>query len=598
MFLRCFITALFLLFFADVLMAQDGPPAILTEGWWGPGGYFSPVKLPLYILIFVIWTGWASWMNADQERLNKQNRETMNAVYLVLYAGIGTVMFFVPIFWAAFPVTVLLCVVPVLVYVVQRNKTVPPHEMVLTPEHLHFLLAALMNKIGVKMKVKQRQVYQIGPPIELESTGRNIDPKVLQGRLILARNAPGYNLFREHLYDAVKSRATSMMFDFTPERTAIRHLVDGVWLDLEPLPRVIDKNKNKDPMEEMLESAKILIGANPADRRSRQGGTFRIFIGAGKKKTKYDVDFITQGTKTGEAVMVQFTASKVPFKDLTALGMRDEVQNKLKAQLNTQQGLFIVSAPPANGLRSSIDIFMRSSDRFTRDVINVEDVMTQSEEIENVIPGLYDSSKGETPMKVLPDILFKEPHCLLVRDMSNPEVLKLCCQEVDKQRLFITMIRAKDAVEAILHLLSYGVPPQEIVKKLNSAICQRLIRKLCPECKEPYQPAPQLLQQLGLRQNQVKEFYRKRTPLPTEAEERKRGVCPRCNGVGYYGRTAMFELLVLSDAVRELILANPNPQLIRQQFVKEGQTGFMYEGINLLINGETTVEEFSRIMKM
>lgn len=575
-------------------MAQGGD--ILTEGWWGPGGYFSPIKLPLYILIFLCWAGWASWLNSDQERLHKENRETLNFVYFFLYGGIGTGVFFVPIFWAAFPVTVLLCIVPVLVYVVQRNKTVPPHEMVLTPEHLFFLFAAVMNKIGVKIKVKQRQVYQVGSPIELESAGRNIDSKTRQGRLILARNAPGYNLLREQLYDALQSRAMSMMLDFTPERTAIRHQVDGVWLDLEPLQRVIDKNRNKDPMEEMLESAKILVGANPADRRSRQGGTFNALLGAGKKKTKYEVEFVTQGTKTGEAAMLQFTAAKVPFKDLSALGMRSELQDKLKAHINAPKGLFIIAAPPANGLRSSVDIFLRSSDRFTRDVVNVEDVITPTEEIENVIPARYDSTKGETPMKVLPEVLFKEPHALFVRDMSNPEVFQLCCQEVDKPRLFMTMVRAKDGVETILKFLTI-IPPQEYISKLSGVICQRLIRKLCPECKEPYQPAPQLLQQLGLHPNQVKEFYRKRTPLP-EPEERKRGICPHCNGIGYRGRTALFELLTLSDSVRELVLSNPNPQLIRQQFIKEGQTGFMYEGINLLIHGETTVEELSRVMKM
>ena len=570
---------------------------ILQDGWWGPGGYFSPIKIALFILVFFCWTGCASWVNADQERLKKEGRETLNFVFLFLFLGLGGALFFVPIFWVSFSCVFLLWLVPTMVYVVKRNAPLPPHQKVLTGEHLYFLFAVAMNKIGVKITVKQRMGYESGPGIEMEAIGRNIDPKVLQGRLILARNSPGYNDFRQAVYDAITYNATSLMFDFTPERTAVRHQVDGVWLDLAPIPRVIEKGKTKDAMEELLEAAKILVGANPADRRSRQGGSFIAALGHGKKKTKFEAEFLSQGTKTGEAVMIQFSRSKVPFKDLTQLGVRPEVQPKIMANLNARQGIFVVAAPPANGLRSTMDVFSRVCDRFTRDVVNIEDSSAPSEPIENIILAQYDSTKGETPMKVLPDILFKEPHCLIVRDMSNLEVMNLCCKEVDQNRLFITMIRAKDGVEAILRFLALKTPPQQFISKLNAVVSQRLIRKLCPDCKEPYQPAPQLLQQLGLRPDQVKELYRTRTPLP-EHEEKKRGICETCNGIGYRGRTALFELIEISDSFRELVLSNPNPAILRQQLVKERQSSFAQEGIYLLMKGETTVEEFSRVMKM
>lgn len=572
----------------------SGGGEILQRGWWGPGGYISPTKLGLYILVFFIWVFCASWMNSDMERLDNKQREAYNLGYVVAYLVFGLGLMFIPIFIAVFPLVCLLVIIPPIIYVVQRNKPLPPHEKVLTGEHLFYLFATMMNKLGMKIKVKPRLSYEQGPPIQLEASGKNIDANVLKGRLILARNAPGYNEFREHLYDAITNDATSMMFDFTPERTAIRHQVDGVWLDLVPIPRTVEKGKTKDKMEEMLESAKMLVGVNPADRRSRQGGMFSAVLG---KKNRYDVDFLSQGTQTGEAAMLQFTAKKVPFQTMESLGMRPETVTKALAQINSKKGIFIISAPPANGLRSSMDVFCRCCDRFTRDVVNVEDIMSESEKIENIVYAPYDSSKGETPMTVLPDVIFKEPGALIVRDMTALNTLEYCCNEVDHDRLFITMIRAKDGVEAIFKFLTTKIQPQTFLTRLNGVICQRLIRKLCPDCKEPYQPAPQLLQQLGLRPDQVKEFYRTRTPLP-EPEEKKRGICPTCNGIGYRGRTALFELIELNDAIREIILSNPNPAAIRQQLVKQGQTGFLYEGIHLLLKGETTVEEFSRIMKI
>lgn len=581
--------------------SSDTPPAgpkpgsaILTNGWWGPGGYVSPTKLGLYIFVFFIWAFSGSWMNADMERLNNPERETRNIIYLGMNAFLGGALFFVPIFWVAFPALFLMAVVPTMVYVTNRNKNLPPHEKVLTGEHLFFVFATALNRIGFKIKVKKRLSYQDGPPVELEALGKNIDPSILKGRSILARNSPGYNALRQAIYDALMSNATELMFDFTPEQTTVRHQVDGVWLSLAPIPRVIEKGKTKDNMEELLEAAKILVGVNPGDRRSRQSG---LFLAAIRKKTKYEAEFFSQGTKTGEAAVIRFTAKKVPFKSLEELGVRPEIQPKILGQLNAPQGIFIVSAPAANGLRSSMDVFCRVCDRFTRDIVNVEDTANPTEIIENIVLATYDSTRGETPMTALPDVVFKEPHALIVKDMMSLPTLEFCCSEVDKQRLFITMNRAKDGIEAIFQYLALKIPPQTFLSKLNGVVCQRLIRKLCPDCKEPYQPAPQLLQQLGLRPDQVKEFYRTRTPLP-EPEEKKRGVCETCNGIGYRGRTGLFELIEINDSIRELILAHPNPTTIRQQLAKQGQTGFLYEGVLLLLKGETTVEEFSRVMKM
>ena len=573
---------------------------VMANGWWGPGGYFSTIKLLLFVFAFLFWVQATGWMNADMERLKRADREGPNLFNFGLFAVLAPpLMLFVAAswaFWVVFPVLFLASFINCMVYVTTRNAKLPPHEKVLTGEHIEFCYATLMNRIGVKVKVKKRRIYEVGAPIDLEASGKNVKAQDLQGRLVLARNQPGYNDFRQHLFDALAVNATHIMFEFTPQQTVIKHQIDGVWLSLPPFPRIIDKGRTKDAMEEMLEAAKILVGVNPADRRSRQVGTFVAVV---RKKTKYDAEFLSQGTPTGEAVMVQFIAKKVPFKSLDELGMRPELQKQFLEHLNGKQGLFIASAPPANGLRSSMDVFSRNCDRFTRDVVNVEDVQNPTEVIENVVLAKYDSAKGETPLTVLPDVVFKEPHALIVKDMSRRDVLEYCLEEVDSPRLFFTTIRAKDGVDAIFKFLATKVSPQELLPRVSGTMSQRLIRKLCPDCKESYQPAPQLLQQLGLRQEQVKEFFRVRTPLPDPYQEKKRGTCETCSGIGYKGRTALFELIHMTDDIRAFIASNlNNPGAIRQMIAKTGQTGFFHEGIRLLMNGDTTVEELSRVMKL
>ena len=201
-------------------------------------------------------------------------------------------------------------------------------------------------------------------------------------------------------------------------------------------------------------------------------------------------------------------------------------------------------------------------------------------------------------MKTLPDLLFRGIAVLFVRDMSAPETVKTCCEALQHDdRLFITMVRAKEGVETLKRFLSVNFSAQQIVPYLNSVICQRLIRKLCADCKEAYIPDPKVLQQLRLNPNQVQQLFRKRTPLPPH-EEAKRGICMTCHGVGYFGRTALFELLMVSEAVKALLLANAEPATIRQQFNKEGQQTFLHEGIRLLLKGDTDIDELSRVLKI
>jgi type II secretory ATPase GspE/PulE/Tfp pilus assembly ATPase PilB-like protein len=582
---------------------------ILKTGWWGPGGYFSPIKLLLYIILFLIWGACTSWINADQERLRREKREVFNLVLLLLYGVVGMAIFFIPLFWVAFSLTALICFVPTLTYVVIRNQKLPPGDKVLTREHLWFLFATVMGKIGVKIQHGQRLEYTVGPPVELEPLGKGVDPQILHARQILARNAAGYNLLRDTLYDAVQSRATAIRFDFSPEETKHWHLVDGVWLELVPVPRKLGRSRDLDIYEEMQDAAKKLIGGNPEDRRSKQGGKFKAAIGNPKKKSKmrkFEVDYMSQGTPTGEAAMFQLHAQTVSFKTLDEIGVRAEMQTKMLQQINLHadqpiyghKGFVLVSAPPAHGLRSTMSVFSHVCDRFTRDVANIEDVNGASEPVENVIRGMYDSSKGETPDKQLADLLFRGIAVLFVRDMSSPGTIKICCDELQNDaRLFLTMIRAKDGVETLQRFLAVGFPAQQVVPYINSTICQRLIRVLCPECKEAYEPDPKTLQQLRLNPSQVQQLFRKRTPLPPH-EEARRGICHKCHGVGYFGRTALFELLTISDETKALLLAKANPATLRQQFNKEGQQTFLHEGIRLLLKGETSIEELSRVLKM
>lgn len=554
----------------------------LQEGWYGTGGYFSLVKIIILLVGFWIWVYMIDWMNRDAEVLQLPSRPVWNCIncgLLLLVGGFGT-MLLIPVFWIGLGASVVCFWAPLITYAVIRNKPLPPHERVLTPDHIYF-------SVGRMLRIKTtppKAAYELGPPVALKASQKDLSQVDLDARTLLARNHPGFNQYRLILANAIFQRATGVMFDYTETDCQVRFQIDGVWHLAQTLLR--------EQADTMLESAKILVGVNPNERRKRQHGMFVAIV---EKKNNYETEFASQGVPTGEKVLVQFQITKVPFNTAADLGLVDPELAKVQSALALPEGVFLVSAPLANGLRSSTNVFLRIADRYVRDFVTVEDEQNKYQIIENLPTTFYDSAKGETPMNVLKDVFFKEPQVLVLRDMVDKETLELCCNETENSRLIITTARGKDCAEAIFKLLSLGVSPQLLASKLATVTCQRLIRKLCPSCKEAFQPPPAMLQKLGIRPGTVENLYRVRS-APQEGE--KQIPCTKCNDIGYYGRTAMFEVLEMNDTFRKVILASKSVEQLQKGLQQAGHKGFVPSGMALVANGTTSIEELTRILKM
>jgi type II secretory ATPase GspE/PulE/Tfp pilus assembly ATPase PilB-like protein len=300
----------------------------------------------------------------------------------------------------------------------------------------------------------------------------------------------------------------------------------------------------------------------------------------------------TTGTQTGERVLIQIEGKKARFPGLDSIGMRTKMQEQLKELFGLEQGFILISAMPGQGLRTSTDVMLRSADRFTREFAAVEDESQPYPAIENIPVTKYKSAAGETPMTVLPNLFHQEPNVVVIRDLCDAETIGRVLEELSTRgRLFISTVRAVDSVDAIYRVLAMKVPPSDLAKGLTAVFNLRLVRKLCEHCKEPYAPPPQTLQQLGIPPGRVQAFYRPHQP--TEQE----GPCPVCGGVGYLGRTAIFELLVLDETVRKALVGGAKPDQLRQVARKAGFRGLQEEGIVLVVKGTTSLQELVRVMK-
>jgi type II secretory ATPase GspE/PulE/Tfp pilus assembly ATPase PilB-like protein len=312
----------------------------------------------------------------------------------------------------------------------------------------------------------------------------------------------------------------------------------------------------------------------------------------------------SQGVQTGERVLLTLTIPKEKkFKTLEDLGMREKQRERLLKLMAAEKGLFVFSSLPGGGLTTTSTIALGTTDRLLRDFLSIEDAKRRNPDVENIDPTTYDAAAGERPMTKLPSLLRREPDAVVVMDLVEKETLEFVIQQVDKNGiLFFTGINAKEASEALLRLLAtYKTPAQEVAPILVGVIYTRLIRKLCPKCKEPFQPAPQLLQKLGIPPDRVTQWYRERQPPGPDATEKekkeKSEPCKKCGGIGYFGRTGIFEIQEVNDQVREAILKQPKVEVIRKVARATGNPTLQEEGLILVAQGVTSLEELQRVLK-
>jgi type II secretory ATPase GspE/PulE/Tfp pilus assembly ATPase PilB-like protein len=440
-----------------------------------------------------------------------------------------------------------------------------------------------------KQEEVQKLPHEYFPPINFTPAGP--DNATQQGTLIQLRQSPFFTFTMALLAETVARRSDLAMLDYTRDAVSRRIFVDGFPYELQP--------QDRQTGDGMLACLKKLANLNPTERRAKQEGRFTAECLGGK----YNVFLTTQGVPTGERVVIKFAPKKFPFATLEDIGMRDKMRDQFKSIINRPEGLVVFSAPPSGGLTTLWKVGLEAADRFVRDFVLIEDKASTDEEIININSNKFDAAAGETPMTILPKILLKQPDTLVVPELMTPETAELMCKQInDEHKMAITRVQARDAVEALLRVMqTYKIPAADYAKALTMVVNQRLIRKLC-DCKQPYAPPPQLLQKLGIPPGRVQQFFREWQPPPPPPPDQKGKVeepqiCRKCGGIGYYGRTAIIELLEVNDAMRDAIVKSPQPEVLRQVARQAGCRTIQEEGVLLVVKGTVSLTELQRVLK-
>ncbi len=444
-------------------------------------------------------------------------------------------------------------------------------------------------------KTQQSQIDTSGqieiPPLEIKPHGIGRDEAT--GLMIASKQLPGYPIALVVLANAINGRADRILIDYSAQGAVLRYRVDGIWETLPAMDRV--------SADSALVVYKKILGLNPTERRQRQDGSFATSF----REIDWIFTFMSVGVPSGERVLFSIDRKKPLLKTLGDLGMRDGMQEQFRGLMNGNQGVVVISAPASHGLPTTWRIALENADKFVRDWVSIENKKEAEPELINVTQYLYEPGIPPTPEEVFNKVRLKQPDVFVMPSLVSSEIVESLLFQINTEhKHVVTRVVATDAIDAVIQILSaYPSHARGIVKVLQGVLNQRLIRRLCDNCKQPYQPTPQLRQKLGLPADRVPKLYNPTVPPPPEQRVDAKGnpiefeICKRCNGRGYLGRLAIFELLKIDDAMKQAIVKYASkPDELRAFAKQQNHLGFQEEGILACAMGVTSLQEIQRLL--
>jgi type II secretory ATPase GspE/PulE/Tfp pilus assembly ATPase PilB-like protein len=582
------------------LLATHATPLLAwSSGDRGPSFYISWWKLLLFWLLFLLWVKASAWVNQAGTRLSRTasfNYTMANLIFTLPFAACFAIFaFLLPIpgiagFAVSFSVLAIGYIVALVAFATKYNGLVLEGEKVFTSAHIKFWISNIGNRAAPEREVLH--AHEQGAQIDFAVTATE-NKGEQQALLISSRQSEGFVQAKGIIADAIDRRADRVLLDYTGQGVSRRYEIDGIWQEGEMGEREL--------LDPALASLKIICKLNPEDRRTRQESKFQLKY----NKKKYKAILSSQGTQTGERVVVALEGPKADLSTLASLGMRDKMSEQLLDVLRTP-GIVLISSMPHGGLTTTWASTLTATDRMLRDFISVEDEADPTPYVENIEIVKFNAAGGETPMTLLPKQLLRQPDAVVVPDLNDAATVStLADQAANQERLVVGGVRAKEAVEALLRVMLLKPDNvQEFVQNVKAVLNVRLVRRLCDTCKVGYVPPPQLMQQLGIPAGRIAELFREWQPNPEEAKKRiPPGACefcglegPSCSGLAYLGRVGIFELLIVDDKLREALLKQPKLEVLRQVAKQSGHRSLKEEGIFLVARGVTSLNELQRVL--
>jgi len=368
------------------------------------------------------------------------------------------------------------------------------------------------------------------------------------------------------LYQAIQDRASDIHFEPFENEFKIRYRVDGALYEMSPPPRHLALP--------VISRVKVMANMNIAERRLPQDGRIQKNI-AGRP---VDLRVSTLPTQFGESVVLRVLDRSTVNLDLEMLGMPDYIRDYILEIIQRPNGIFIVTGPTGSGKTTTLYSCLRKINTIDSKLLTAEEPVEY--DLEGIVQVPVNEAIGLTFARVLRAFLRQDPDRIMVGETRDLETAQISIQASLTGHLVFTTLHTNDAPGAVTRLIDMGVEPFLISSTLEAVLGQRLLRSICPICRTSYQPNESLLAQLELSRREIGDrqfFYGKG--------------CEACNNTGYKGRKGIYELMKITDPVRELINQRAPTVVLKQKAIELGMVTLRQDGLRSIFASDTTIEE-------
>ena len=377
------------------------------------------------------------------------------------------------------------------------------------------------------------------------------------------------------IWNAHKSRATDIHFEPHEDELRIRHRIDGILHQMSLPPSL------KQLQSALISRIKVMSGMNIAEKRLPQDGRINVRI----KGEEIDIRVSTVPTVYGESVSLRLLLRGSILKGLDTLGMVPRIETSIKEIINKPHGIMLVTGPTGSGKSTSLYAFLNTINSTDKRIMTVEDPVEY--ELKGINQVSVKSDIGRTFAHVLRHFLRQDPDVIMVGEIRDGETADIAIQAANTGHLVFSTLHTNDAPSAYTRLIDMGAEPFLVADAIVAVMAQRLVRTACPECREPHQYPNEDLVKV--------EF-----PMDKLGDRKimKGAGCDQCGEIGYQGRTGIYELLVSSEAVDQLVIDRAPASQIGQAARDEGMRTLRDDGWDKVVNGTTTVEEVLRVTQV
>lgn len=530
----------------------------------GFSGYISVVKFVIFLVLFFPWIWLVCWVHDDAKAVG--TNESTWATIVLLAGAVGAMLcLLIPVFFVGLLLFLIAVAASSLSYVMHRNALVPEFEKVLTADHIMGLFA--------NDDKKRQDLEKLGFISANDNEIPVPEPKTPEFF--------GFKTAHDLFSDALYRRASNIIF--TPRQNAykVSYIVDGATLEQPDMTKSVVKT-----LSNLL---KQLADMDMEEKRKPQKGIFRIRQEEGSSQW----EVATAGSTVGEQIRIKQITQDTVMR-LSEIDLLPDQYEQMEAVCSMKQGLFLISGPKQSGVTTTFYAFIRNHDAFLNSISTLE--LNPTAELPNVTQEVFSLSNSGTTTyaRKLMSIVRMSPDVLGVVDIKDAETAKVACQAAKEGALVYATIEADSVINAIGRWMKLVGDRRIIAETIVGAGNQRLFRKLCPECKQAYEPNKELVRKFNIPPAKAKVLHR-----AGKVVYDKRGKafpCGTCHEIGFFGRTCVFETIVMNKELRMAVYQAKSMQDLSMQFRKAKMKYLQEQMLERVLEGTTSINEMIRVL--